>query len=136
MRRMLDYRERFRVRRIIYSKATAIILLGMFVLVAQATWGMYEKSKEARDRRDKAVTSQKAYEERNRELENNINRLSTDRGLEEEIRSRYMVAKDGENVIVVRDPDADASGTKTILVPVVENKGFWQTLTGAVGLSQ
>lgn len=63
-------------------------------------------------------------EQRDRELELKIKKLSTESGLEEEIRSKFNVAKDSENiVIIVREED---SGTTT----EVTKPSLWSKFKG------
>ncbi len=56
---------------------------------------------------------------RNEELQNKIVRLSTVSGVEEEIRSKFSVAKEGENVVLVIDNKNDNASTTTT------KKEFW-----------
>lgn len=132
MLQTLDFRQRFRFRRMLYSKIVAVALLALFVLVAQATWGMYEKSVEAGERRDRAEMTLRGYEERTEELDANIERLSTERGIEEEIRDRFMVAKEGEGVIVVRTPSAEKK--EDVVIVNGEKRSVWKRMLSSVGI--
>lgn len=132
MLQTLDFRQRFRFRRMLYSKIVAVALLALFVLVAQATWGMYEKSVEAGERRDRAEMTLRGYEERTQELDANIERLSTERGIEEEIRDRFMVAKEGEGVIVVRTPSAEKK--EDVVIVNGEKRSIWKRMLSSVGI--
>ena len=53
-------------------------------------------------------------------LESEINRLKTDNGIEEEIRSKFNVAKPGETVVTVIN-----SATDTLTDNDTSNKSFW-----------
>lgn len=128
----LDFRTRSRLRRAFYSKPITLILIVVLVVFSRAAWGMYEKSAEAREKRDKAEAMLTGLEAREAELKTDIDRLSTERGIEEEIRMRHMVAKEGENVIIVRDPEAKASH-RTIVVP--DTPSFWDKAASAIGFS-
>ncbi len=75
---------------------------------------MYLKSEEATTNRDKAVLEANVLSSRESELHADISKLSSDRGQEEEIRNRFMVAKDGEKVIIVSEPDDETSHTVTV----------------------
>ncbi len=110
----LDFREKTKLRRMLYAKPT-IVLLGVFaLLVARSAWGMYQKSTEALAKRDKAQEELRMVQERKKVLEADISRFSTPRGQEGEIRDRYMVAKDGEKVIIIADPETPLVHTVTI----------------------
>jgi cell division protein FtsB len=134
---MLDFRERSKMRRIVYAKPTILVLALLTLITARSAFGMYQKSKEAIAKRDKATAELQALKSRQEELDQDIARLGSERGQEEEIRDRFMVAKEGENVIIVADPE----GTKTrhtVTVNEDENdSSFFNKMRNAVvGLSE
>ena len=133
MARILDFRERFRLRKILYAKPTIIIMAILVVLLGHATWGMHQKSVDAVAKRDKALEELRALESRQVELENNIAHLSSDRGVEEEIRDRFMVAKEGEKVMIVIAPKTE--DVHTVTVPSEQDSSFLGKMMSAVGLS-
>lgn len=75
---------------------------------------MYTKSTEAKAKRDKATTELQELQKYEAQLNQDISTLSTERGQEGEIRDRYMVAREGEKVIVVTDPDKKEVHTVTV----------------------
>ena len=130
---MLDFRERSRVRRAVYAKPTIAILLVLTVITLRGAWGMYEKNQEAEINSGKAVADLKRLETRQTELKNDIDRLSSTRGQEEEIRNRFMVAKDGEKVIIVTQPEGQTLHTVTVSGEATQT--FFEKLKAAVGAS-
>lgn len=114
MPRMLDFRERTKFRRAMYAKPTIIVLGFLTILVARGAYGMHQKSNEAIEKRDKAIGELHALESRQRELNEDIGRLSSPRGQEEEIRDRFMVAKEGEKVMIVANTEAKVAHTVTV----------------------
>jgi cell division protein FtsB len=134
MLRALDFRERTKVRRFVYAKPTILLMVVLSVLSLRGAWNMYEKSKEAKANRDKAVAEMTALAAREAELKSDITDLSSSRGQEEEIRNRFMVAKDGEKVIIIARPD-DAD-THSVMVEDTEGTAnVIDRLKAAVGLS-
>lgn len=127
---MLDFRERTLFRRILYARPTIAVLLVVTALVFRGVWGMYEKKHEAEARRDSAKMELAKQEERLLELKNDLASLSSERGLEEEIRKRFMVAKEGEGMIVITREDQEKVHTVTI---PEEEKTPMQKFLGAVG---
>lgn len=111
---MLDFRERSQLRRAIYAKPTILILALLVVLTMRGAWGMYEKNQEATIKRDKALAELSALKAREKQLSDDITRFSTERGQEEEIRNRFMVAKEGEKVIIVTQPEVETEHTVTV----------------------
>ena len=130
---MLDVRERTRLRRVLYAKPTIILFAFLVALMLHGVWGIYQKSQEAVAKRDKAVAELAGLATREKELREDIARLSTGDGLEAEIRDRLMVAKEGEKVMIIADPDA----TKVHTVTVDENSpSLLETMMSAVGLGR
>ena len=92
---------------------------------------MYAKSTEAKEKRDLAMAELKRLEARETDLKTEISRLSSERGVEEELRDRYFVAKEGERVAVIRTDSSPPSKTNTRAT----EGGFWKKFLSAVGLS-
>lgn len=130
MRGFPDYRARARFRRFLFSKTVAILLAGVFIVVAQAAWGMYEKSVEARERAARVASELEDLEARTARIRNDIERLSDERGIEEEIRTRFMVAKDGEEVLIL----SGENGEKRPAELKPKERGVFEQLLGAVGV--
>jgi uncharacterized protein YkuJ len=117
-----------------YAKPTIIILGLLTVLVARGAFGMYQKSDEAIAKRDKALGELQILEVRQKELDEDISRLSSLRGQEEEIRDRFMVAREGEKVIIVASPEKKT--THTVTVSEEEQPvSFVDKMKSAVGVS-
>ncbi len=134
MRQMLDFRERSRLRRFIYSKPSIFILFFFVILTAHGAWGMFEKSREAKIKEEKALLELGQLSSRHSELEQDINKLSTERGQEEEIRNRFMVAKDGEKVIIISQPVQEE--VHSVTVTDIEEKGFLDSLKSVTGVGE
>lgn len=133
MARILDFRERFRLRKVLYAKPTIIIMAFFTVLLLRAAWGMHEKSLDAIKNRDTALEELQSLQNRKAELEGDIAHLSSDEGIEAEIRDRFMVAKEGEKVMIVVAPKEEE--VHTVTVPADDNSSFWDKMMSAVSLS-
>ena len=81
---MLDFRERSRLRRALYAKPTLILLAILATGVVHASWSMYQKSKEALVKKEKALSELSELEARQAQLSHDITVLSTERGVEAE----------------------------------------------------
>ncbi len=91
-----------------------MLLFVATVFVAHSAWSMYQKSVLAKE---KYATSQEKLDKTKQyetELARDIAALSSSRGQEEEIRERFMVAREGEKVIVITDPEKDKVHTVTV----------------------
>ncbi len=132
MTRMLDIRQRSKIRRALYAKPTILLIALAIVFVGQGAWGMYNKSREAKARADDANQKLTELRERSDELSRDIELLSSERGVEEEIRDRFMVAKEGENVMIVADPEEQKVHSITV---GDEKPSTLQRILGAIGIS-
>ena len=117
----LDIRQKARFRKAMYAKPTIIALLVLFAFILNGTWGMYQKSKTANENREKAEALVDELSSREKEVTEDVVGLSTKRGIEEEIRARFMVAKEGEKVIIIADPKIEEVHTVTVSEPPTES---------------
>ncbi|HEY4473891.1 MAG TPA: septum formation initiator family protein [Candidatus Paceibacterota bacterium] len=98
-------------KRLFARLAVWVILAGLFLLllvVANSTWHVYQKQREAAHEYNLQAEALVDLEARNESLRRKLSALNTDRGIEEELRERFSVAKPGEEVIVL--VDAEKSG--------------------------
>ncbi len=70
-------------------------------IVGLATWNVFQKEREARKNLSDERMALGELEFRRDTLTAQLARLETDRGLEEEIRKRFPLVRDGEEVIVL-----------------------------------
>lgn len=108
-------------------------LLAVFLVVVLC-WGlfvvyrMYVKNRESVALRNQFQNELDALNQKQNELSGKIENLSTDRGLEAEVRNRYRVIRPGEQlVIVVDDASKNTQGTPekpSVWVRVREFLGF------------
>ena len=122
---MRNFKQKRQLRKRIYSKPVLFILILILAFLVHGTWGIYKKSKQSKETLAVAQLEFDKLKEREESIEKKIGRLGTETGLEEEIRSKFDVAKEGEQIIVIVDNDD--------LPPVVEDKpgvikGFFTTV--------
>jgi len=101
---MKDFQTRAKPQsKMIYSWFFLIILmliLGMFVRSAYAS---FTKKQTADIQKEKYQDERKTLQEKKESLERKIQNLKSDRGLEEELRKRFNVVKEGETLIRIID---------------------------------
>lgn len=103
---MIPFQERKKVRRILYSKVSLVVLVVILFFVSKGAWGIYQKAKIARGERDMATRSLHDLESRTAELQTSLVNMKSERGTEEAIRQKYTVGRPGEEVVVVVDDEA------------------------------
>lgn len=124
---MLDFQQKRKMRNVLYHRKT-LIVLGILVLLAlRSTWTIYEKQRESTEQRN--IVERKTVDlfARERGLQDKIDTLQTEHGIEEEIRTKFSVAKENENVVVILDNSTTTDFTSTT------TKSFWQRFKGLFG---
>ncbi len=120
---MLDFQQKRKVRKMLYSKTALVILLVLIFILAKATYEIYQKEKISTEGFDEVKNQYDSLKSREDMLGTAITKLNTDTGVDEEIRSKFDVAKPGETVVVVvGQNDASSSGNSS------QNVGFWQSI--------
>ena len=103
------------------------------VLVVLVIWGIVSvvraglKQHEAITLRNESEQDLVELEQKQRKQKKKIEGLSTEQGLEAEVRQRYRVVKPGEQLVIVVDNE-DTSGNQAT------KPSFWQKLRLFVGL--
>jgi len=121
---VIPFQDRKRIRGFLYSKTSLSVLFLLLLLAGNGVWGIYQKSKTASSERDIALRSLTDLESRTAELKTSLSHLETERGIEEEVRQKYTVARKGEEVVVVVDDSAKKSKNDE----VVDTRSLWQKL--------
>ncbi|MBA3550684.1 septum formation initiator family protein [Patescibacteria group bacterium] len=116
---MREFQEKKKFKKILYSKGMVITLLILIIFFARATYGVYQKQEESSANTFRAAGELKRLVDRQTLLDSELARLSTDEGIEEEIRAKYGVSKPGEEVLIIVDPD------KATTTEILEEESLW-----------
>ncbi|MSU55954.1 MAG: hypothetical protein EXS51_01405 [Candidatus Taylorbacteria bacterium] len=111
---MRDFQRKRKIRKVLYSKGVMAVLLLLVVLVGKATWSVYSKEHESRNRLNNVETDLQALTLREQKLRADIERLKTPEGIEYEIREQFQVAKPGERMVVLVDEKKDVSAEQVV----------------------
>lgn len=115
----------------------AVIWMGILVIVVTAffgslaAWEVFQKERLVRSERDRVEENLTNLEARKEALETTLEALDTERGLEEEVRKKFPLAKPGEEVIVLldaKDPSVDSRTSS--------RNSIWQSFLGWFGRGQ
>ena len=125
---MLNFKEKRIVKRFLYSKITITLLALMLVFLFNSSWGVYKKAKIAYENKERVSENLMELQEREEALLANIVKLKTDRGIESEIREKFGVVKNGEEVVVIVDskPEKMENDGQSVMTP----RGLWQKFIG------
>ena len=108
---MFDFHEKRKIRRILFSKS---MIGGIFILTVLLSFSVYERytiAKEIQAKLDAKYTELHELEMRAQSLQAKVEYLKDDRGIEEELRSRFDVAKEGEQVVILLDSKQSKKAT-------------------------
>jgi len=96
----------------------------LLLMLGFETWQIYVKERDARAAHMNEARALSELSDREAALTESLKRFDTPRGLEEEVRKRFPVARPGEEAILLvapAEPDRAAEDTKG---------GFWERLFG------
>lgn len=115
---MRDFKQRTLIRSIIYSPLTASVLLLLIFFVGHATIKIFNTYLDTRRGYEAAFGEFEKLKNREENIQNRINALSTERGIEEEIRNKFGFIKEGEEVVIIVEPpvsfdDGEKDGEKS-----------------------
>ncbi len=111
--------------RLFLRRLGLLALVALMLLAASGVWGVYWKERESRERRAEAETERADLEKRQKQLSADIERLESDRGLEEMLREQYGLAERGEGLIVIVERPTSAPIRATSTVREWLRKAFW-----------
>jgi len=90
---------------------TIILLILLFALV-KGGWNIYQKQREAYLNKINTEAKLEELSNRKRQLQAEVLHLKSSRGIEEEIRQQFEVAREGEGLIIIVDrPTAEGGDT-------------------------
>lgn len=126
---MRELQRKQKMRRIVYSFPSIILLLIISFFLAKGAAGVLikerESSKRSRELEDKMVM----LSVREQELKKEILGLETEEGIKGEIKERFNVTAEGEQVAVIVDDKRNASSTDKSLWPWY--KKLWSAIIGS-----
>ena len=100
---MREFKEKRKIRKLLYSQITIGFLFIALFLTTSATWSLYGKYRETKENTGNALQELSKLQEREMVIREDIERLNSPRGVEEEIREKFGFTKEGEGVIVIVD---------------------------------
>lgn len=101
---MRELKEKRRIRKLLFSRITIAILVVVFLLVTSATWSVFGKYRETQTNDRNAQKNLTVLEEREIDLKKEIENLKTEKGIEKEIRENFGFVKDGEEIVIIVEP--------------------------------
>lgn len=128
---MFDFHEKRKIRSWLYSKITIGIIFALALVFAFSTFARFGVEREMAAKREKQEEELMELKARAAVLESKVGHLNHERGVEEELRNRFDVAKEGEQVIVLVGEKEGAEDLEELKTPPGEEKtegSFWDFL--------
>lgn len=100
---MREFNQKRRIRKFFFSKTVLFVLIIVCVLVGKAVFNMYEKNSIAEQALSVKMQEIEELKAKESNLNSKMSSLDTNRGIEEEVRGKFSVAKEGEQVFIVTD---------------------------------
>lgn len=112
---MSDFRQKRKNGNWFHSPIFQGVVLSVAVLVFFGAYDRFLVDKEISEKENNLEEEINTLEERKKTLEKEVDYLSSDRGVEAEIRRQFDVAREGEQVvIIIKDEDKENSTTETV----------------------
>lgn len=105
---MLSFHQKRLVRAVSASRWTQAILLMAIIFMATSAYGRYVVARDMAERRVAAEKVARELAERKERLAEEVHYITSERGIEAEMRRQFDVAREGERVVIILDePPAD-----------------------------
>lgn len=110
---MIEFQKKKRIRRVLYSPIVLLTLAIIFVILFRSSWGIYHKERLSSVNLEKEKIELEKLSLREKNLNSSLAYLKTEQGIENEIRSKFRVVKEGEKVAVIIDDEATTVPAQT-----------------------
>ncbi|OHA16424.1 MAG: hypothetical protein A3C79_02260 [Candidatus Taylorbacteria bacterium RIFCSPHIGHO2_02_FULL_45_28] len=125
----MKYGNRSLWQKLVSSPFSVIAMVIVVFVLARASFNIYGKVETSAAKLNQAQTNLAKIIEYQADISRKVGYLSTDQGIETEIRTKYHAVKDGEEVaVVVDDPQSAKTIQATSSVVATPPLGFWARL--------
>lgn len=121
---MFDFHQKRKLRTIFHSRFTQVILLILSLLIFWSAYDRYLVAKEMSEKRLAIEEEMAELQGREEVLKKEVEYLSSERGIEAEMRRQFDIVREGEQVVIILD-DEKATVTATITPMSKEEARPW-----------
>jgi cell division protein FtsB len=111
---MFDFHQKRKLRSILNSPITQGVLLFLVFMAGWSAYVRFDIAMEMRERRIQEELQATALEARKETLEKQVEYLSSERGIEAEMRRQFDVALPGEKVVVIVNEENEEAAVKPL----------------------
>ena len=109
----MKYRKQGLFSKVMSSRVVLLILIVLFAFLTKVSFTMKERLELSKSKLNVANSELDKLINHQTDLANKIKYLSTDEGIEAELRTKYRAIRNGESVAVIIDSDKKATSTAT-----------------------
>jgi cell division protein FtsB len=120
---MQEFQQKKKIRKVLYSPITLIILAVILLVLIKGVWSVYTKENVSSYNLEQEKNELAKLIDREKSLAASFEYLKTDQGIESEIRTKFRAVKDGEKISVIIDDRGSTTQATT-----TEKNGFWYNL--------
>lgn len=122
-------------RKIISSPFTLVIILIFFIFMLKVVWNIREKLVDSNSRLRSTNAEFMKLQAHQNNLSNKISYLSTEQGIEAELRTKYRAIREGESVAVIVDEDQASSSSShaSTSEQIANDLSWWKRILRVVG---
>ncbi|MDO8590340.1 MAG: hypothetical protein Q7R69_03700 [bacterium] len=125
---MKELQRKQKIRRVIYSIPSLVILSVIAFFLAKGAVGVINKERVSAAYSKNLAARAEDLVLREQELKGDIARLETEEGIKDEIRERFSVTEEGEYVAIIVNERGVSSSTDKSALPWY--KRFWLVIMG------
>ena len=102
---MSRLKNKNKIKKIIYSWFVLVLLLLVILLVGKGVWGVYQSEKISRQNKQFSEKRYNGLQDKSDLISSEIEVLETEKGVEAEIRDKFRVVKEGEQLAIIINSD-------------------------------
>ncbi|USN87619.1 MAG: septum formation initiator family protein [Candidatus Nomurabacteria bacterium] len=102
---MFDFHQKRKFRTVLNSRVTQVFIFLAAILILWSAYDRYLIAKEMSEKRLAVEKELSDLKDRKDNLEKEVEYLSSERGIEAEMRRQFDVAREGEQVVIIMDDD-------------------------------
>lgn len=122
---MFDFHQKRKMRTIFNSRVTQVILVVLSLMVLWSAYDRYLVAKEMSEKRYALEKEMSDLKERQETLGAEVKYLSSERGIEAEMRREFDIAREGEQVVIILD-DEVATTVKPMSTSTSEARSWYK----------
>jgi cell division protein FtsB len=100
---MFDFHEKRKIRSVLYSRITIFMMFAVAMFLSISVYNRYKVAAEMGEKLESKQAELEALQARAGTLREKVEYLEDERGIEEELRNRFDVVKEGEQTVILID---------------------------------